>query len=69
MARIRVFYEYENKANKFKKQSEIPFSVKIINGFFLSRNKITVDQNFDDNIVKIHNFNEIDVEYEITPID
>jgi len=35
----------------------------------LSRNKITVDQNFDDNIIKIHNFNEIDVEYEITPID
>lgn len=38
--------------------------VSIINGFFLSKNKLTVDESLEDNVIKIHNYNQMDVNYE-----
>ena len=58
-ARIRVYYD-DNK-----KEDEIPMKVTIINGFFLSRNKLTVDGSLEDNEIKIHNYNQLDVTYEL----
>lgn len=58
LAHIKVIYDNEKQIKR------IPMKVEIIKGYHLSRKKITVDQSFDDNVVKIHNFNNMEVIYQ-----